>query len=215
MLRPTDSVTLHFAHAAVVIGLIVSSILSPIQVRTIKERQMYVYGVALVYHLPPNAPLVSSGSVPSSHHMISDLSGGPSPSVEMTRVTTSLSELSSSTLKSFMTAYLVFAVVCLLLCVSLILSAFVQMLPTKRCCGVVAVTRMITLLLPLAAILCFSMAAVLGLKSSLYRDVAAGYYSDVSQKSPVGKLHSGFSSTVAAVVIEILVFFLLPLLKER
>ncbi|KAI5689321.1 hypothetical protein MNV84_07471 [Leishmania braziliensis] len=207
MFERTDSVLLYFTYAALMTALIVCSVLSPIQVRSVGERKLCAYGVAIVYDLPPSTWPVASDSP-------SEMSSNSSQPFEIARVSLSLAQLPSSALTRCMTAYLFFAALCLLTCVSLIISLVVQVLPMKHDRAVIVVTRVFTVLVPLAAVLCFAMAAVLGLQAGLYHHVAAGYYSDTGSDNLVSKLRSGFFSSVAAAILGVSVALLSPVLSK-
>lgn len=213
MFNKADLVVFYFTYAALMMALMVCSVLSPIQVRSVGERNLSVYGVALVYDSPPSTWIGASGSASKSSSNIMDTSSGSALSVETVRIRTSLAHLPASTLTRCMTAYLVFASLCLLTCLLLVVSLLVQMLPMRHDCAGVLITRLLTVLVPLAAIACFAMAAALGLQSHLYHNVAAGYYTDARRDSPVSKLHSGFFSSVAAALIGLLVVLLSPVLR--
>ncbi|KAG5466289.1 hypothetical protein LSCM4_01435 [Leishmania orientalis] len=214
MLKQTGSVMVYVTYAALTMSLMVCSILSPIQVRSAGERKLSVYGVALVYDLPQNTSPASSGRPSRWSSRITEISSSSPLLVEVVRVKTSLRDLPPSTLKNFMAAYLFFAALCLFSCVSLLISVMVDMLPTKRRRFVVVVTHVFMVLVPLAAVLCFAMAAVLGLQSRLYSTVAAGYYTDARSGDPSSRLHSGFFSSVAAAFLGLFVALLSPLLRK-
>ncbi|KAK7195719.1 hypothetical protein NESM_000502200 [Novymonas esmeraldas] len=209
MVDRVNWVTLYLTYAAIMTALILCSVLSPIQVRTVGRRTLHVYGVCLVYHTPPSTWLEKSAG--------DDAASSSSEAVveRSVRITTPLTHMPTSTLARCMTAYLIFAAVCLLSCVALVVSLFVQLLPIERSRVGAVVTRAVTVLVPLAALLCFVMAAVLGLQTQLYSDVAAGFYTEARDGGPVGKLRSGFSSAAAAAIIGLIVVLLSPVFWKR
>ncbi|KAG5466834.1 hypothetical protein LSCM1_01011 [Leishmania martiniquensis] len=213
MFKQTRSVMVYVTCAALTISLMVCSVLSPIQVLSVGERMLRVYGVALVYDLPPGGSSASSGGSSQWCNRIDNVSSCTSLPTEAVQVRIPLEKLPPSTLKNVMTAYLSFASLCLCTCLSLLISVMVELLPTKHGRAAVLVTRVLTMLVPLTAVLCFAMAAVLGLRSSLYCTVAAAYCTDMGSESPASKLHSGFFSSVGAVIIGLLVAMLPPVLK--
>ncbi|KPI90261.1 hypothetical protein ABL78_0643 [Leptomonas seymouri] len=121
-------------------------------------------------------------------------------------------ELSSSALARCMNAYIVFATLCIIFSLLLIVILFVQFLPAMPDVRLRLSLRILTVVGPLSAILCFAMAAVLGLQGKLVRHVAGGYYVSTEHHAVVSQLHSGFSTTVAAAFIALIVAILTPVM---
>ncbi|GET92769.1 hypothetical protein, unknown function [Leishmania tarentolae] len=213
MFNKVDLVVFYFTYTALMMALTLCSILSPIHVRSVGERNLSVYGVALIYDSPPSAAPVASESASKSLSNITETSNGSVPLVKTVRIRSSLAYLPASTLTRCMTAYLVFASMCLLLCLLLLVFLLVQMLPRKHDCSVIMVTRILTVLVPVASIACFAMTAVLGLQSHLYDSVAGGYYMGTALDRPVSQLRSGFSSAAVAALIGLLVGLVSPVLQ--
>ncbi|KPA86231.1 hypothetical protein ABB37_00466 [Leptomonas pyrrhocoris] len=124
----------------------------------------------------------------------------------------SLRKLPSSDLARCMTAYLVFGTLCLLFSFLLIATLFLRLLPMVSDVPLRIALRILTVAGPLCAILCFAMAAALGLQGNLVRHVADGYYTNTSHHAVVNQLHSGFSTTVAAAFVALLVATLSPIM---
>jgi hypothetical protein len=303
MYEHTVAITLYLTYAALMMGLMVCSILSPIRTVAAGGRQLTVYGVAIAFEMPPpgwndttptnpgssgsssasfssafNAMLssgeVSNGGVSAdtltllrfsstaSSAYFSDLTGvahtpwksgvsvvlpaanavtcaASSPSGSCTTCIDSsrggddgscsalpqalgnkthwmyVKDVPSSALARCMTAYLVFASLCLLFSFLLIVSLFVLILPTGFGVQLRVAIRVFTVAGPLSAILCFAMAAALGLQGKLVRHIADGYYANSSLHTVVSRLHSGFSTSVAAAFIALVVVTLSPLQWKR
>ena len=126
-----------------------------------------------------------------------------------------LGAMPSSVLTRCMIAYLVFVALSVLFSFGLVLTLFMRLLPVDSEMPLRIALRGFIVAGPLCAILCFAMAAVLGLQGKLVRHVADGYYANTSHHAVVSRLNSGFSTTVAAAFIALIVVTLSPVLWKQ
>lgn len=217
MVARNVAVTVHLTYGALMAALIVCSLLSPIQVRSVGDRQLRVYGVLITYNAPPASWLLAvsggvlgSGSSGNGSGEGDDVNASSSSPDDMTPVRVLIRNLPSSALKRYMAAYLAFAGISVVSALAFLVMLVVHLLPAEINSAAVVVTRAFAVLLPLAAIACFITAALLGLQSDIYRDVASGYYTDSSKDVLTAKLHSGFSATVVSACVGLVVVLLSP-----
>lgn len=283
MYEHTTSITLYLTYAALMMGLLLCSLLSPLRTVTVDGHQLALYGVAIAFDTPPvgwnaevshpsesdregssssssgegvriiQAAFVSSTSSLRQQKvsaLAATLEDGASSPIDVKETSASSTQAASSMAPSViaslstssqggsssgpaaadnathwvylytipstdvarcMTAYLVFAALCLLFSLLLTLTLVVLLLPTSVKVHLRVAMRVFVIAGPLSAILCFVMAAVLGLQGKLVRHVADGYYMNTAEHATESRLRSGFSTTVAAAGISLVVVLLSPL----
>lgn len=199
------SPTFHVTYAAIVVGLLTTALLCPIVCRTSElGGELCIFGVRLSYTVPEAAE-----------------GGGPDSRTEVltsTHVDMSLSEMPASmNLHNCLVAYLVSAVIAILLSFGLMLIRMLQLCPQVKSALSSYVTHIFLLGTTLSTLVCMSVAAVVVTSPRLHKEIANGYFSGAGNAADkiTDGVHSGFSCLVAAAILSVISIVTTPLIPWK